>query len=146
MRVFFRWMGPVALMFVMMAVPLGAQPAGGGQGAPPNRMYDPSTVVEVKGSVLRVDQAPSSNRGGFMGVHLLLQVESAKISVHLGPAWFLRQKGIRFQKGDRLEVRGSRVEMPGGPVIIAAVVKKGGQTFRLRDDGGLPLWSRRGQP
>ena len=42
--------------------------------------------------------------------------------------------------GDRVDIRGSRVSVEGKPTLIAAEVRKGNETLRLRDDQGLPLW------
>jgi hypothetical protein len=42
-------------------------------------------------------------------------------------------------KRDAIEVKGSRVTVAGKPVIIAAEVKKGDKTLKLRDDGGIPV-------
>ena len=42
---------------------------------------------------------------------------------------------------DSVEIKGSRVTFEGKPAIIAAEVKKGGETLTLRDDAGLPVWS-----
>lgn len=40
-----------------------------------------------------------------------------------------------------MEVTGSRVTFDGKPAIIAAEVKKGGETLKLRDEKGRPVWS-----
>jgi hypothetical protein len=48
---------------------------------------------------------------------------------------------VTIKQGDKATVRGSRVSIDGKPAIIAAEVTKDGQTLRLRDDNGLPLWA-----
>jgi hypothetical protein len=40
-----------------------------------------------------------------------------------------------------VEVKGSRVTIAGKPVVIAAEVKKGDETLKLRDDNGIPAWA-----
>ena len=113
---------------------------GWGAGASYGRMYDPKTVETVSGEV--VDLAfltPAKGMG--RGVHLLLKTDKETISVHLGPAWFIENQDLKIEKGDRIEVRGSRITFQQKPAIIAAEVKKGDETLLLRDDNGIPVWS-----
>jgi hypothetical protein len=44
-------------------------------------------------------------------------------------------------KGDKIEVKGSRVTISGKPAIIAAEVKKGDTILVLRDSAGIPAWA-----
>jgi hypothetical protein len=57
-----------------------------------------------------------------------------------------RIESVKIQPGDVVEVKGSRVTMAGKPALIAAEVKKGDETLRLRDETGVPVWTgwRRG--
>jgi hypothetical protein len=75
------------------------------------------------------------------GVHLMLKTEKEAISVHLGPAWYIENQDVKIEPKDSVEIKGSRVTFGGKPAIIAAEVKKGGETLTLRDDAGLPVWS-----
>jgi len=74
-------------------------------------------------------------------VHITLRTGTETIPVHLGPEWFLEKQDAALEKGDKLEVTGSRVSFEGKPAIIASEVKKGEQTLKLRDDKGVPIWS-----
>jgi len=47
----------------------------------------------------------------------------------------------KIEKGDKIEVKGSRVTFAGKPAIIAAEVKKGDNTVILRDSAGIPAWA-----
>ncbi|HJV35089.1 DNA-binding protein [Geomonas sp.] len=110
------------------------------------RLYDPATVESLRGSVLEVlRMTPMKGMGA--GIHLKLRTETGVISIHLGPAWYIERLDTRIEKGDQLEVKGSRVTLDGKPAIIAAEVKKGDQVLLLRDDSGIPAWSgwRRGR-
>jgi hypothetical protein len=40
-----------------------------------------------------------------------------------------------------VEVKGSRITFEGKPAIIAAEIKKGEETLKLRDENGFPVWS-----
>ena len=104
------------------------------------RVYDPAAVVSVSGEVIGIDQvAPMKGMG--RGIHLMLKTEKETIPVHLGPAWFIERLDTKIGKGDRIEVKGSRVSISGKPAIIAAEVKKGESVLILRDSAGVPVWS-----
>ncbi|HEY4485164.1 MAG TPA: DNA-binding protein [Nitrospiria bacterium] len=113
---------------------------GWGPGAPYHRIYDPATVETIAGEVVKVDHL-TPVKGMSYGVHLILKSEKETVSVHLGPAWYIENQDTALGPNDRIEVRGSRVAFEGKPVIIAAEVRKGGQTLKLRDDAGVPVWS-----
>ena len=121
----------------------GGGPGGGG------RMYDPKTVETVSGEVTSAQQVHhgkgGGQRGGGYGVHVRLKTDTGEIWVHLGPTWYLDKQGLKIATGDRIEVRGSRVTLEGQPAIIAAEVKKGNQSLRLRDATGVPAWGGRGR-
>lgn len=106
------------------------------------RNYDPKTVETIEGKVLSVEKTtPPKNRS--YGVDLTLQTNKGTISVHLGPAWYLEKQIPQIEANDTLTVTGSRVTVDGKPAIIAAQVKKGNATLKLRGDNGVPLWSGR---
>jgi hypothetical protein len=52
---------------------------------------------------------------------------------------------MTFAPKDTLEIKGSWVTFDGKPTIIAAEVKKGGQSLKLRNANGVPLWAGQGQ-
>jgi hypothetical protein len=121
---------------------LGKAAGGGwGMGTPYQRMYNPSTVETVSGTVESVDQFMPI-KGMYYGIHVMLKTDKEVISVHLGPAWFINKQWLTIQKGDTIEVKGSRVTFQGKPALIAAEVKKGGNTLELRNRAGIPVWSR----
>jgi hypothetical protein len=109
------------------------------------RMYDPKTAETVKGTVVSVDRV-APMKGMNAGLHLVVKSDAETISVHLGPSWYLENQDVKIQQGDVVEVKGSRVTIAGKPALIAAEVKKGEATLRLRDETGIPVWTgwRRG--
>ncbi|MDI6809435.1 MAG: DNA-binding protein [Candidatus Eisenbacteria bacterium] len=119
-------------------------PMGGrtGRANPGARIYDVNTVQTVAGEILTIETATNAKtRGGYgVGIHLLVKVDKDTLSVHLGPAQFMARQGVKLEVKDRIEVRGSRVTLAGKPTIIAAELKKGDKTARLRDEKGFPLW------
>lgn len=113
---------------------------GWGTGGAYQRMYDPAKVETVSGEVVGVEKV-SRGRGPKEGIHLQLRTDTETLPVHLGPSWFIERLDTRIEKGDRVEVRGSRVAMDGKPAIIAAEVKKGDAVLQLRDQSGVPVWA-----
>jgi hypothetical protein len=107
------------------------------------RRYDPQTVQTIAGKVTAVDHLTSGKGPGVGWRRLTLQTDQAAILVILGPAWYLEQQKVTFKPGDHLEALGSRIIFEERPYLIAAEVKKGKQTLKLRDQDGLPVWSSR---
>lgn len=113
---------------------------GWGMGSQYQRMYNPATVETISGTVESVDKI-TPMKGMMYGIHLLLKTEKETISVHLGPGWYIERLDIKIEKGDKIEVKGSRITHNGKPAIIAAEVKKGDSTLILRDSTGIPAWA-----
>jgi hypothetical protein len=113
---------------------------GWGSGGAYHRMYNPQTVESITGEVVSVEQI-TPTKGMSSGVHLMLKTEKETISVHLGPVWYIENQDVKIEPKDSVGIKGSRVTFEGKPAIIAAEVKKGGETLTLRDDAGLPVWS-----
>ncbi len=132
----------IALLALAGAAGLCAPRAALAQGAPARpyaRRYNPQTVETVSGQVLAVERV--SGPRGFQGVHLTLQTATGKLSVHLGPGWFMDRQALKIAPHDTLEVTGSRVTYRGETVLVAERLTKDGQTLVLRDAQGVPLWS-----
>ena len=127
----------IGTALALLALPLGAQPAGRGR---PGRIYNPATVLTVTGTV---DDVQQYTRGhGWRGTHLTLNTGKETLDVHLGPESFLADKQFTVAKGDRIEVTGSKVKFGDADALIAREVKKGDKTLVLRDAAGIPQWSR----
>lgn len=106
------------------------------------RQYDPTTVETLNGEVLSVTKT-TSRRGQGYGVHLLVKTDRETVEVHLGPEWYLDRQNFSVEVGDRVEIKGSRITDAGMPTLIASQVTKGDDLLTLRDENGLPMWSRR---
>ncbi len=105
-----------------------------------SRMYNPKTVETISGEVASVSTITPS-RGMSYGVHLTLKTAKDTIPVHLGPGWYIENQDIQLQPGDKIQVKGSRVNFAGQPAIIAASVQKGKEILTLRNENGFPMWS-----
>jgi hypothetical protein len=106
------------------------------------RMYDAKTVETLSGEVINVEKIPH-RRGTSDGVHLIVKTDKEEIPVHLGPSWYLDKQDVKIGQNDKVEVKGSRVTFKGKPALIAAEVKKGDALLKIRDENGIPAWSRK---
>jgi hypothetical protein len=106
--------------------------------------YDPAKEVTVTGTVEEVVQQPAQGRMPMGGVHLMLKTADKTVEVHVGPNFFLNEKKVTFAKGDQVQVIGAEFEQNGTKGIIAREIKRGDTTLTLRDEKGIPKWSRMG--
>jgi hypothetical protein len=94
----------------------------------------------VQGIVL---EAPEVKQSGIPEMeHLTLKTKQEKLTVVLGPNWYLAKQDWKINLLDRLVVTGSRFNLEGRPALIAQEVKKGEQIMKFRDPSGTPLWAR----
>jgi hypothetical protein len=135
--------------FVIACDSVAQPPAGGRGGRAPRgaRIYDVNTVQTVTGDILTIESATNAKAaGGYgVGIHLTMKVDKDTLVVHLGPAHYMARQGVKLEVKDRIQVRGSKVTLAGKPTIIAAELKKGDATIRLRDEKGFPLWGGGGR-
>jgi hypothetical protein len=136
--------GLISALALILALTMacGSENQGGlepGSGAGYDRMYDPKTVETVSGEVVSVDQI--TDRGLGYGASLTLKTDKEIILVYLGPGWFLEKQGLTFAPQDQVEITGSQITFQGKPAIIAAQVKKGDKSLKLRDPAGIPAWA-----
>jgi hypothetical protein len=145
----FSW---VLISSLILVCPVLAQPGPGGgmgmRGGMGPMLYNPQTVTTVKGAVEKLEELPSMGRGsgqGMMYQGVALKTDKGSLMVHLGPGWYLDEQKFAVKTGDTLEVTGSQVTLNNQPAIIARDVKVNGKTLKLRDEQGIPAWSRMGR-
>ncbi len=115
----------------------------GGSGAPGRLEYNPQTVATVKGQVESLGSYGMTGWKAMPGMQvqgLLLKTDKGKLTVYLGPPSYVRKQGFALKPGDSLEVTGSQIARDGQSLLLAAQVKKEGQTLKVRDEQGAPLW------
>jgi len=108
-------------------------------GSPVNPGFDRNTVIQATGTASQVD---IEVRSGPCTLSLLTQTE--KITVILGPSWFLSEQHADIQNGDSLVVEGAKMmDRRGHLHLVAASVsnQRTGAVLRLRDEAGRPLWT-----
>jgi hypothetical protein len=103
------------------------------------KMYDNESIVTLTGIVHAVEEV-TPRREMSPGIQLKVKTEEETLSVHLGPAWFIKEQDMQVIKGDPVEIKGSQVLFDGEPVVMAAEMKRGEEALALRDRNGFPLW------
>jgi hypothetical protein len=109
------------------------------QGESDSRLFDPSTVVTVWGTVLARSRVFGAT-GDAAGVDVRLGTTGGEIRVHLGPGFWVDKQALNFAIGDVVAVRGSMIAIEGKPTIIAESVTWGTSMLELRDTKGVPIW------
>jgi hypothetical protein len=107
------------------------------------RMYDPFAEMTLNGTVEKVwteECGCCADCAG--GTHFMLQMDGETMEVHLGPASLFAKNDWELERGDEIEVLGSKVSFRDGEALIAREVTKGGETLTLRNEQGIPVWSR----
>lgn len=143
--------GRLALVLALVAPMAGAAQGDAGpgpgacQGCGPMRgrgaqLFDASKVTTIQGQILEIRRV---ERGRHAGIHLTVASGSETLTVRLGPDFYVDRQDVKLQKGDTVEVKGSRITLDGGAALIAQEVRRGGEVLALRDENGIPLW--RGQ-
>lgn len=113
---------------------------GWGMGGSYNRMYNLATVESVAGEVLSVEKI-TPVKGMYYAIQVVIKADKETIPIHLGPGWYIERLDTKIDKGDKVEVKGSRVTIAGKSAVIAAEVKRGEETLKLREDNGIPAWA-----
>jgi hypothetical protein len=123
---------------VVLAAQIAAAQAQ--QAAPVVPKYDAATEATFKGTITDISDrnCPIS---GTMGFHFVLKLEDGKtIEVHVAASRFMKEYGLALNKGDQVEVLGSKVKFGGADTILAREVSRGEEVFVFRDKTGKPAW------
>jgi hypothetical protein len=97
--------------------------------------YDISREVSLFGKVVKFDAASTV---APLGAHVLLQVASGQVDVHLGNAKVLQASHFELNAGDSVRIVGENLAFNGGTIFAARVVQKGTQAVVVRNEKGAP--------
>jgi hypothetical protein len=97
--------------------------------------YDIRREVSLFGKVVKFDAASTV---APLGAHVLLQVASGRVDVHLGNAKVLQNSHFELNPGDSVRVVGENLAYNGGTIFAARVVEKGNQAVVVRNEKGAP--------
>ena len=130
----------VLLLFAFIANP---QRGSGGWCSNNNysRLFNTGTILEIKGTVVSIEKI-TPDVGMSVGIRIIMKTsKNERISVHLGPEWYLDNQDIHFVIGDVIQVKESRIRYQKAPAIIAINVWKGNNYLNLRNNKGFPNWN-----
>lgn len=99
--------------------------------------YDMAGEAKIKGVVEDMRDMP----GTLDGTYLVVKTDSKSALVYVGPGDFLKEIEVSFTKGDQVDVVGSKAPGSGEEIIMAREITVGTNTFTLRDEKGVPVWS-----
>lgn len=99
--------------------------------------YDLTTETKLKGTIEEVKVIP----GPSEGIHLMLKSGTETSFIHVAPETFLKEMDVSFDKGDTVEVLGSKIKVDGQDEVLAREITKNGNQLTLRDKKGMPIWS-----
>jgi len=133
----------LALSLAGLAV-LWGQTSGQATPAEPEPRYDTTSQFDTMTVVAEQREVGTP----LNGIHILVRLDTAKensdtLDVYLGPTAFVKDFEVTFEKGDRVQVTGSKVKYGGNPLILARQVRRDSTTLYLRDEHGTPYWKGR---
>ena len=102
------------------------------------RLYNIKKIITIKGTISKIDIICPIKGMGYGSV-LILKSDKGTINIHLGPRWYIEQN-VKIQKGDKIEVTGSKVKYGKKEFIIAAKIINKKKSVELRDGKGNPVW------
>ena len=119
------------ILLALIAVPLFSS----GKGTEP--VYNPASLIDGSAVVREVREV---REGPLDGLQLVVKLGRDTVAVYLGPVEFLKTCEMTFEKGDQIQLAGSRVKFGGATIILAQKVRRGGVSLTLRDVRGEPNW------
>ena len=93
----------------------------------------------ISGKIVEV-QRVDARKNNFKGIHLLIKNGAEELQVQLGPEWYMAKENAVFQAGEVVEVVGVRNTYEGKPAILATTIRRGNDSWTLRDEQGFPAW------
>jgi len=108
-----------------------------------NAHYKNSERDRVKGVVEAIEEV-TPLEGMSPGIALIVKdKDSEKVTVHVGPKWFVKAEDLGVRVGDEVKIKGVWAEIRGADVFMAAKVKRGEyDEYKIRrTSDGFPFWA-----
>ncbi len=110
--------------------------------AAPFHYFDPERLVDIQGSVRRIDLEETYAQGAKFLILTIERKDQGPCRVEICPAWFLEND---IAIGMKVRFRASPLAAAQEiPYLIAQEISIQGERIALRDRHGFPLWSQRG--
>ena len=98
-------------------------------------------VATLQGKVEAVNVAAAT---GYPSITLTSD-QGGQVNILVAPQWFLRDHNFALKEGDRLIARVVKTQIAQQRRNVAVELEQGdGTRLKLRDDKGLPLWTKGG--
>jgi len=110
----------------------------------PAPAYDTAKETDVTVIVADVREVPKADPLG--GIHLTVKIKAETIDVYVGPTDFVKIFDVTFNKGQEIEVTGSKVKAGEEGLILAREIQVNRITLELRDKDGTPFWPTGKEP
>jgi hypothetical protein len=131
----------------LLSIPSQAQMAmrwigteGWGQATPYERLFNQFNLQAISGSIYRIDTVTPMS-GMSVGIQLIIRTATREeLTIHLGPAWYVRHQDMDLTLNDNVEIRGARFSLKGKDVIAAFEVRTSSRVLLLRDEDNVPYW------
>jgi hypothetical protein len=129
------------LVVLVLALGMASIPLLAAQKAEPKDVPKYDVAAEAKYNVT-VDEVKDRDCpiSGTMGSHLMVKLDGKVYEVHLAPTKFVKSYDAIFQKGDIVEIIGTKVKFQGVDAILARQITRGPDQFVFRDPKGNPIW------
>lgn len=101
--------------------------------------YDPSKIVDIKGTIVSLDEFACPASDGELGRHLLVKTADGDYEIHLAPSRVIRANKWEFKPGQVITVTGAKVRYHGKQGLIAKQIAVGDDVFTFRDMSGKLL-------
>lgn len=101
--------------------------------------YQAEAEAAFEGEVFAVVKIPLTKSGRSYCMALQVMVEGTPCTVYLGPAGYLRRKGMQIEPGDVVSVVGSQVVVNGREMVLAREVMRGADVLKIRQETGERL-------
>ena len=102
-------------------------------------VYDQSKIIDVKGTILSVDEFACPASDGELGRHLMVKTTGGDYEIHLAPSRVMRANKWEFKPGQEVKVTGAQVRYHGKQGLIAKQIAVGDEVFTFRDMSGKLL-------
>jgi len=123
------------LLFAVVALPLGAQPASetrAGRGFGP--VYEAAHEITVNGTIQTV--VTKHTKGSPAGMHLMVMGPEGVVDAHVGP--FLNKANREaLQEGAAVRIVGAVTSQHGKSYLLARELTVGNRTITVRSEHGL---------
>jgi hypothetical protein len=102
--------------------------------------YDKAAEVTLKGTIEDMKDVPGTCCKDAC-LHLMLRTEKGLFEVQVAPEAFLKEMDVKFEKGDKIEVKAAKMTRNDADVYLAREITRNGNVLVVRDNQGGPVWT-----